>query len=418
MRSLSRRNFLAAAAAAAPLTVLPKTLETPAAEAATSPTTASTYGQSVPCYGVHQAGVTTYQQTNLVQAAFDITTGGARDVVSLLRRWQPAIEAMTTGRTLPGYDLAGELFPSPTELAAPPVDTGEAVGQGADQLTVTIGFGPSLFDQRFGLGAKRPPALEDLPAFTGDRLLPTLSGGDLGVQICAMTKITAEHAVRTLVRLATGVAVPRWTQSGFYEPPTTGSSKTPRNLMGFKDGTANLDAANSDQMRSHVWVSAADGPAWMIGGTYQVYRLIEIDLKKWDNSTLQTQETTFGRYKASGAPFGGVHEFDLVTTESLGRDSHVRLANPREGERTERERILRRGYSFSEPYAFRSDHPAGGLHFICFQKDPRRQFTTIQHRLAGHDLLNRYVTHTGSALFAIPPGVQKGGYVGQQLFES
>jgi deferrochelatase/peroxidase EfeB len=372
----------------------------------------------IPWSGVHQAGVTTDQQNNLVQLSLDVTSQRIGDVVALLRTWQRAIGRLTNGDPLSGYDLDDELFPSPYELSRPPIDTGEAVGQGPDQLTITVGFGPSLFDDRFGLTTKRPPALADLPRFSTDRLLPQMTGGDIGLQCCAMTKVTAEHAARSLARLARGVAEVRWAQSGFYEPPTVKGSPTTRNLMGYKDGTANLVSSDARQMANNVWVQPGDGPTWMEAGTYQVFRRIDIDLRRWDDSTLQTQQVTFGRYKASGAPFGGAYEFDPVNVAAMGSGAHVRLANPRDGQRSEDERILRRGFSFTDGTSYDGGSARGGLHFICFQRDPRHQFVSIQRRLASRDLLNKYVRHTGSAIFAVPPGVAKNGYVGQQLFET
>ena len=55
-----------------------------------------------------------------------------------------------------------------------------------------------------------------------------------------------------------------------------------------------------------------------------------------------------------------------------------------------------------------------GLFFICFQRDPE-QFETIQRRLSS-DILNEYIVHTSSAVFAVPPGVAEGGFVGESLF--
>ena len=59
-----------------------------------------------------------------------------------------------------------------------------------------------------------------------------------------------------------------------------------------------------------------------------------------------------------------------------------------------------------------------GLFFICFQRDPFRQFVEIQRRLGSNDALNEYIKHTSSAVFAVPPGVRPGGYVAQGLFEA
>jgi deferrochelatase/peroxidase EfeB len=240
--------------------------------------------------------------------------------------------------------------------------------------------------------------------------------------VCASTQLTAEHAVRALTRLAHGTADLRWLQSGFYEPPTDDKSlavsTTPRNLMGFKDGTANLDRSDSTQMDGNVWAAGSDGSRWMTHGTYQVIRRIAIDLTKWDRTTLAKQQDTFGRYKASGAPHGGRHENDKVVTASLPHHSHVALANPRKGQTSERERILRRGFNYQDGYDPSTGDFASGFVFIAYQRDPRKQFITIQRRLAAHDHLNAYISHIGSGIFAIPPAAERGGYVGERLFSA
>ena len=133
-----------------------------------------------------------------------------------------------------------------------------------------------------------------------------------------------------------------------------------------------------------------------------------------DESDLDEQEGVFGRRKLSGAPFGGTSEFDPVDPARLPRNAHIALANPRVAG-SEAERILRRGYNYADGL-LPDGHLDAGLFFAAYQRDPRRQFVPIQHRLAAHDRLNEYIVHTGSAIFAVPPGVRRGGYVGETLF--
>ena len=188
---------------------------------------------------------------------------------------------------------------------------------------------------RYGLAARRPEALIDLPAFPGDALDPDYCGGDLCVQACADDPQVAFHAVRNLARLARGLAVMRWTQLGFGRTSSTSrSQETPRNLMGFKDGTNNLKAEDTALMEKHVWVGASDQPSWMRGGTYLVARRIRMALEVWDHNLLEEQEWVIGREKVSGAPLGKKQEFDLVDLEARDEKgnplvparSHVRLA--------------------------------------------------------------------------------------------
>jgi deferrochelatase/peroxidase EfeB len=231
------------------------------------------------------------------------------------------------------------------------------------------------------------------------------------VQACADDPQVAFHAVRNLARIARrlGAARPRWSQAGFAGTPASG---TGRNLLGFKDGTNNLRGDDAAAMDANVWVGD-EGPGWMRGGTYLVVRRVRAHVERWDESDLDEQERVFGRRKVSGAPFAGTGEFDAVDPAREPRHSHIILANPRRPG-SERERILRRGYNYTDGLL-----PDGrldaGLFFAAFQRDPRRQFIPIQQRLAAHDRLNEYIVHTGSAIFAVPPGVHPGAYVGEGL---
>jgi deferrochelatase/peroxidase EfeB len=368
--------------------------------AGSAPAAAAPRAGRLPFHGSSQGGITTPPQGHLRFTAFDVS-GSRAGIAALLRAWSDAAARMCAGE--PVGPIGGD-------PASAPVDTGEAYGLRAARLTLTIGLGPSLFDGRFGLAADRPAALADLPAFRGDRLEAARSGGDLGVQACADDPLVAFHAVRTLARIGRGVATARWSQSGFDSAP---DGRTGRNLMGFKDGTNNLDASDAAAMRRNVWVGTSDDPAWMRGGTYLVTRRIRIRIERWDASDLDEQETDVGRRKVSGAPFGARSEFAPVVPEHEPKHSHIMLANPRTAG-SEAERLLRRGYSFDDGLM-----PGGkidaGLFFAAYQRDPRRQFVPIQRRLAEHDLLGEYLIHTGSALFAVPPGCRAGGYVGETL---
>ena len=355
--------------------------------------------------GVHQGGITTPGQQHLQLGAFDLKPGTTKaQLIELLQAWQAGIMALTKGQPLPGTDTP--------EVA--PHDTGEALGQYADRLTITIGFGPSLFDGRFGLANQRPAALVDLPAFSGDALDGARSGGDLSVQCCAESRLVAGHALRSLARIGQATATLRWVQQGFNENPAMPGQGAGRNLLGFKDGTANLDANDPSRMARNVWVDPSDGPAWLAGGTFQVYRRVLTKVRQWDESSLKEQEEVIGRRRLSGAPFGGVNETDRVDNAQTPINSHIRLANPRTGQTSEDERILRRGYSFHDGLDDAGEYNAG-LAFIAYQRDPRRQFIPMQTRLAANDALNEYLLHTASAIFVILPGTTATGYVGETL---
>ena len=367
---------------------------------------------SVPFYGEHQAGIDTPAQDRLHFAAFDLVDHSPAALRELMREWSRAAAEMTAG------ELVGDA--NATQLA-PPDDTGETVGLLPSRLTVTFGFGPSLFEQRgLGLRSKRPPALREIPPLPADELKESESGGDIGVQACSDDPQVAFHAIRNLARIGRGTVVMRWSQLGFGRTASTSRSQaTPRNLMGFKDGTANIKAEDTVAMDRYVWVGG-EGPAWMRGGSYLVSRRIRMLLEVWDRSSLEDQEQTIGRDKYRGAPLGESEEFDPIDLEAknddglptIPVDSHVRLASAAENSG---ERILRRGYSFTDGVDESLGELEAGLFFICFQRDPRAQFVPIQRRLGLNDALNEYIKHVGSALFAAPPGARKGGYVGETL---
>ena len=318
---------------------------------------------------------------------------------------------------------AGEPLGRPDDLLiVPPVDTGEALGLPASRLTITFGFGPGIFASgRFGLARRRPEALVPLPHFAGDALDPDRSGGDLCVQACSDDPVVAFHAVRNLARISVGRASLRWTQLGFGRTSsTTTGQDTLRNLQGFKDGTNNLRGDDEASMTRFVWVGDDEPQTWLRGGTFLVARRIRMRIEVWDRSALGDQQDTIGRYKESGAPLTGVEEHDPVDLDARQPDgtpvipltAHIRHAGPAANHG---ERILRRGYSFTDGIDPETGQLDAGLFFVAFQRDPRRQFVPIQRRLAANDALNEYIVHTGSALFAVPPGVERGRSIGDGL---
>ena len=372
--------------------------------------------RTVAFHGTHQAGIATAQQEHLHFAALDLVTEEVSEVRDLLLAWSEAAARMTRG------EAAGD---ENSSQFLPPDDTGEAFDLSPARLTLTFGFGPSFFEKdgrgRFGLEGRRPDALAPLPPLTGDVLDEGRSDGDLCIQACADDPQVAFHAVRNLVRISRGLAVVRWSQLGFGRTASTSKTQTtPRNLMGVKDGTNNIKAEDEDLMDRYVWVPEGEGPSWMAGGTYLAARRIRILIEVWDRVSLGEQEASIGRHKYSGAPIGKEDEFDAVdlgakdeTGEPLiAADAHVRLAR-----QSDEEKILRRGYSFTDGFDAERGQLDAGLFFISFQRDPHKQFVPLQQRLAANDRLNEYIRHTSSALFACPPGAGEGGYVGEALLD-
>lgn len=375
-------------------------------------------GTAYPFHGKHQAGIVTPAQDRLHFASFDVTTDSREELVALLEAWTEAAAAMTGGAsvhagTVRNYD-------------APPADTGEALGLPPSGLTLTFGFGPTLFEKngkdRFGLGSRRPQALQPLPHFPADNLDPARTDGDLCVQACADDPQVAVHAIRNLARIGFGTVAIRWSQLGFGRTSSTSTAQeTPRNLMGFKDGTANLKIEETAEVEKFVWVDPADDPAasWLAGGSYLVARRIKIHVEPWDRTSLREQEQQIGRERAHGAPLSGGTEFTDLDLEIEGSDgpliatdAHVRLAHPSQNDGT---RLLRRGYNYTDGTDALGRLDAG-LFFIVFVRDPGKHYVPMQTRLSSGDALMEYLQHTGSGLWAVPPGVRDGEYVGQGLF--
>ncbi|MEW1988102.1 iron uptake transporter deferrochelatase/peroxidase subunit [Brevibacterium casei] len=368
-------------------------------------------------FGRHQAGIVTEAQDRMCFAAVNVLTDDRDELIDLLKQWTAAAANLSRGLPVVEDGVAGG------SRFAPPMDTGEAQGLSAGHLTVTIGFGRSLFtdadgQDRFGIADRLPPGLIELPHFPGDRLDEARTGGDLCIQACADDPQVAVHAVRNLIRMGFGIVSTRWMQLGFGRTASTSpKQETPRNLFGFKDGTANIRSDEEKALGEHVWVR--DG-SWMDDGCYLVARRIRMHIETWDRESLDGQEQIFGRTKMTGAPLSGGEEFTEPDFAMAGAgnlpiiptSSHVHLAHPKQNGGT---RILRRGYNYADGADAQGNLDAG-LFFIAFVADPASDYVPMQNRLAKEDALSEYLLHTGSGLFAIPPGVNEGGWIGQTLF--
>jgi len=351
--------------------------------------------------GLHQAGVETPPQRHCLVMTFDLTTHNVRDLQVLLARWSAAIAQLMAGQPI------GTIEPK-RDLAVAQ-DTGEALDLGPASLTVTVGLGPGVFDKRFGLAGKRPKLLKSLPALPSDDLAPALNGGDICLQACADDPQVAYHAIRDLARMGRGVVDTKWTVMGFGRASAGKGQSTPRNLMGFKDGTRNIK--EQDEIDEFVWLHQGDDVDWMTGGTYQVLRKIRMNIETWDADRISDQQTIFGRYKESGAALTKKDEFDKPDFSKIDATSHIALSAP---ENNNGIKILRRGFNYTDGINDVGQLDAG-LFFIAFMNDPDH-FVKLQRKLGGSDLLNEYISHIGSGIFAVPPAPKPGGYIGESLF--
>jgi len=363
-----------------------------------------------PFDGPHQAGILSPAPAQATFAVLDSFAPDRRTLIETLRALSRRARELTAGGPIPLL-----------EVDAPPADSGVLGPVNApDGLTVTIAFGASLFDGRYGLSAQRPRELVKMPTFSVDELDPAQSHGDVLIQICAHQRDTVTHTLRELLRTVRGSLQLRWNIDGFSSARRGPSPhNNPRNLFAFRDGTANPPTSDAALMNKLVWAGSGE-PGWAAGGTYQVLRIIRMHVEFWDRVGLGEQQEMIGRVRDSGAPLGGSDEFEdpRYDLDPQGKriplDAHIRLANPRTPD-TADQRILRRGFNYTRGF-----DAAGaldqGLIFSAFNQSPERQFATIQRRLLNEPMTD-YITPLGGGYFFAPPGARgDGDWVGSGLF--
>ena len=365
----------------------------------------------VPFDGVHQSGILTPRQDHATLVALDCVAPDAIGLFEALQAISSEARLLTQGEPV-----------GVTELDEPSPDCGILGAYNApDTLTVTVGFGASLFDDRFGLAAKRPANLTAMPAFADDELDPQLVGGDIIVQVCAGHRDTVVHTVRELLSAVAGRLAVRWMLDGFqlaFRGPEPRSSR--RNLFAFRDGTANPDVNDARLMDRLIWVDRRSAqPAWTAGGTYMVVRRIRMYVEFWDRVGMLEQEQMIGRYRVSGAPLGGTNEYESpdYASDPHGRriplDAHIRLANNRTPAQ-ERQRILRRSYSY-DLGVDAAGNLDQGLLFIAFNRSTLEQYEQIQRRLEGEPMAD-YIKPVGGGYFFVPRGTSgPGDWIGSGL---
>lgn len=348
-----------------------------------------------PFHGAHQAGIATTPQAFLSLVGLDLAESmGREDLQRMMRLLSDDVARLATGE--------GALADNEPELADLPA-----------RLTVTFGFGPRVMsDLLSGSG------LDPLPAFSTDALQDRWGQTDVVLQICADDPTTMAHARRMLLKDSEAFGSVRWIQHGFRNAEAmTPAGQTPRNLMGQVDGTVNPAEADPD-FASLIWSDRAD----MAGGSFLVVRRIRMLLEEWDEVDRTSREAVIGRNLSNGAPLTGTREFDVAdftATDEIGLPvidpaSHMARATAHKTG----ERMLRRPYNYTVPDPSQPLGEDSGLIFMAFVADVETQFNTVQRRLAAQDRLNQWITHIGSAVYAVPPGAAEGEYVGQRMLEA
>ena len=290
---------------------------------ASAPLAHSPSATAAPFHGTHQAGIVTARLDHVAIVSFDATARDRTELAELMRTLTARARLLRPAAP----PVAGHRGPPPTPGLLGPAAPGA-------ELTVTLGLGARLFDDRYGLSARQPRRLRPMDTFPDDDLDASRCHGDLLLQLAAPDQDSVLHALRELTRHTRGGMQPRWRIDGFVPPSRpTGA---PRNLLGFKDGIANPGLDEADRW---IW-AGRDEPAWARGGSYQVVRVIRMLVEFWDRVTLGEQERMIGRRRDSGAPLSGSAENDTpdYSNDPIGAtiplDAHIRLANPRTADRT------------------------------------------------------------------------------------
>ncbi|MEM9133264.1 MAG: Dyp-type peroxidase [Actinomycetota bacterium] len=357
---------------------------------------------------MHQAGITAPPAPAGLVAGLDLRAENRGELAETLSKLGDSIEQVMSGE--PYEDRAGGYPALDSGILGPDI--------GPAGLSVVVGYGDSLFDDRFGLADVKPIELQRMPNFFNDFLVRSeRSHGDLSLTISGDNADAVMHAFRQLMRETRGDLTPRWMREGFNN--LTGEERPGvapgRNLLGFKDGTANLDTSDADLMKQQVWIDEADGqPDWAVGGSYQVIRVIRMMVEFWDRTRLNEQEALMGRHRDTGAPIGFEAE-DETPVHGADLESHIARANPRTAG-SEANLILRRNFNYFGGFDG-NDQLDQGLLFICFQRSLEDGFITVQKRLDG-EALEEYIRPLGGGFYFSPPAPAEGEILGERLLSA
>jgi deferrochelatase/peroxidase EfeB len=406
-RTLSRRGFLQAGAVAAAGAAGAGAVAAATGEAGAETGTAANY----PFHHRHQLALLVSPPRSALFISFDVVAPDRAGMVELLHTITDRTRILVAGGVPP---FAGPAAPTSDNGILGPVVPSR-------QVSVVLGVGSSLFDERFGFRGHCPAVLKPMVSFPDDNLDPDQCQGDLSLALLATDADTVIHALRDITKYTRGAMQPRWRIDGFVSLPRP--SGAARNLLGFNDGIANPSVHSDTVLNDLIWVrNGAPEPAWTSGGTYQVIRIIRMLAEFWDRVSLDEQQLMIGRTRDTGAPLDGNSQSDIPDYANdpegviIPTTAHIRLANPRTPQ-TASSRILRRGFNYDRGLDVNGNLDQG-LIFTCYQQDLVRQFETVQTRLVGEPLVD-YISPVGGGYFFVLPGVASGSdYFGRSLVEA
>jgi deferrochelatase/peroxidase EfeB len=401
-----------------------------------------------------QAGILNRPPDNALVAALELTATDPTAAAAAIDRLRAVVHAELRS------DLAEE---DPlTSKTEPPPETGElGFHDGFDRyhLTVTVGFAATAYDKLGTPPEQRPQDLIPIPWLQLGDGPDRTDNGDLLLQICSDSVYITEHVLRRVEHeLAADLRV-LWCVAG-QQRHTSRSGRVNRDegraLIGFLDGTANLDPQHNPDHAKLVFVDPAavstyppqlpvvepgqpnpyggpqpptfptdlrrppaQEPVWTTGGTYMVVRASLIDTTPWDATTLGDQEHIIGRWKYSGNALDQPDNDQIpIAAPNFAADpdgsitpltAHIRKTNPRGPDDPDR-RIFRRGYPL---IAATIDGARRGLLFICFGRTITTQFEFITrawttnpnfpHPDAGIDALRRFEHVLAGGYYFVPP---------------
>ncbi|MFD9193602.1 Dyp-type peroxidase [Streptomyces phaeochromogenes] len=260
-------------------------------------------------------------------------------------------------------------------------------------IAAWLALGEGVLPER----ASKPRHLTRMPHFPGDVLDPAQSHGDLLLQFTGTSARGAHEAAQRTLRVLPQWRV-RWRMEGVRaENHTEGGRGLSRNPFHFTEGYGNSATLAGTADRASVRAEQNE-PAWAVGGSYQVIRIVRLATGFWDRDTVHEQERIIGR-RRDGRWLDGTpkDEEPVFAADPRGKttplDAHVRRAAP---DRRNPPPIIRRGYNYKR------GNDDQGLIFSCFQRDLSLGFEAVQKRLNGEAMAN-YVLTVGGGYFFVPP---------------